>query len=147
MAKLFFRVGGLGDKRALVPSDEASHKALCGWQTGDIVSAIVRRPRNPRHHAKMFALLNVVWKGTAIQDRYPNTENLLDALKHALGHVETFQAVDGTFLTKPKSINFESLDQAAFSEFYDGVVEIVCTQLVPHLDREDLERQVAEMVK
>jgi hypothetical protein len=94
----------------------------------------------------MFALLNLVWENTEIQDRYPRLENLLDAIKHALGHVEAFRAVDGTFLIKPKSINFESLDQAAFEEFYNGVVEIVCQQLVPHINREDLEREVERMI-
>lgn len=147
MTKLFFRVGGSTHKGVpLWPSDDACKAAMHKYSYGDIVTATVRRPRNPKHHRKMFALLNLVWEGTALQGRFPKMENLLDALKVALGHVELFEAVDGTKLTKPKSINFESLDQAAFEEFYNGVVEIVVQQLVPHLSRDDLEREVEKMI-
>lgn len=151
MTKLFLRVHcqapGLGERHiVLVPSDRRTSEELRRYADNDIVRAVINRPRNPRHHAKLFAMLNLVWESTAVQDKYPKVENLLDALKDATGHVEMFRKVDGEMLTKPKSINFESMDQAAFEEFYNQAVEIIATRIVPHLDREDLERQVMEMI-
>ena len=147
MTKMFLRVHApSGADVGFYPSDKHSFEAAERYKHGDIVRAIINRPRNPRHHAKLFAMLNLVWESTAVQDRYPKVENLLDALKHAMGHVETFRTVSGDVLTKPKSIAFESMDQAAFEEFYNQAVEIIATRLVPHLDREDLEKQVMEII-
>lgn len=153
MTKVFLKMSHVGENEALVgpalclrASDQSSQEVLGKIKDGDIVRAVINRPRNPKHHAKLFAMLNLVWESTAVQDRYPKVENLLDALKHAMGHVETFQTVSGEILTKPKSIAFESMDQAAFEEFYNQAVEIIVTRIVPHLDREDLEKQVLEMI-
>lgn len=146
MSKLWFKVSGSRHK-FLVPSDAATVDALQKYKVGDIVSAVVKRPRHPKHHRKLFAMLGLVHEASAVQDRYAKVENLLDALKHAMGHVEVFQAVNGDILTKPKSIAFESMAQDEFEEFYAQAVEIITTRILPHMNREDLEREVLEMVK
>jgi hypothetical protein len=92
-------------------------------------------------------MLQIVWESTVIQDRYPKVDNLLDALKLAMGHCEPVTLPDGTTAMKVKSIAFESMDQAAFEEFYNQAVEIIATRLVPHLDREELKREVERMIK
>ena len=148
MTKFFFRVSRSSGQPCLFPSDARSRDILAArFKTGDIVSAVVKRPRNPKHHRKLFAMLQIVWESSAVQDRYPKLENLLDAIKDATGHVETFRKVNGEVLTKPKSINFESMDQAAFEEFYDQAVEIIVQYIVPHLNRDDLAREVEAMCK
>ncbi len=143
--KMFFRIGGIGGAKCLMPSDKATHDAISKFQHNDIVVATVKRPRNPRHHAKLFAMLQIVWEGTAVQDKYPNKENLLDALKLALGYCEPVRLPNGECAMKVKSIAFESMDQAAFEKFYDAAVDVILTQLVPHLNREDLAREVEAM--
>lgn len=150
MTKLFLRaaVGTNGHVNCLVPSDQQSQGYFHGTlRKGDIVAATIRRPRNVKHHRKLFALLSLVWENTSLQDRFPTKDNLLDALKHELGYVETFATVNGDILFKPKSIAFESMAQDKFEEFYDAAVEIIVTQLVPGLNRRDLERQVEEMIR
>ena len=144
MTKLFLKVK-YRDRSALVPSDSASLEALSNFKDGDIVSAVIKRPRNPKHHRKLFAMLQIVWEGTAVQDKYPNKENLLDALKLALGYCEPVRLPNGECAVKVKSIAFESMDQTAFEKFYDAAVDVILTQLVPHLKREDLAREVEAM--
>ena len=146
MTTVFLRVGYISDRPSLTAYDMAALEVMQKWKIGDVVSATVRRPRNPQHHKKLFAMLQIVWEGTAVQDRYPRVENLLDALKLALGHCEPVSLPDGTAAMKVKSIAFESMAQDEFEKFYDEAVDIIVTRLVPHLDREDLEAQVMEMV-
>ena len=45
------------------------------------------------------------------------------------------------------SIAYESMDQQAFEEFYGKVLDLITTQIVPNLDREDLVREVEAIVK
>lgn len=145
MPKLFLRVCE-GSRPHLIASDRASEEYLAKQTPGTIIRCEARKPRHPGHHAKFFAMLKLVWEGTELQDRYPCMDNLLDAFKYEMGYVETFKAVDGTILTKPKSIAFESMAQDEFQDFYDRAVEIIATRLVPHLDKKDLERQLEDMI-
>ena len=148
MTKLFLRVQKeFGQLPVLYGSDRATNERLNKLKDGDVITAIARKPRHPKHHAKLFAMLNLVWESTVVQDRYPKVENLLDALKLAMGHTEPVMLPDGTVAQKIKSIAFESMDQSAFEEFYDQAVEIIATRLVPHLDREELKREVERMIQ
>ena len=147
MTKLFLRAGGIGGAVSLFPSDRQAFDYLTKLKHGDIVSAVIKKPRNPKHHRKLFAMLQLVWESTEVQDRYPKVENLLDAIKDATGHVETFRKVNGEVLTKPKSINFESMGQQEFEEFYAQAVDIIVQYIVPHLNREDLAREVEAMCR
>ena len=148
MAKLFFRVAANEYCQWLEPSDRASEEFMSyKVKEGDILSATIRRPRNPKHHAKWWALLSLIHESTEVQDRYPSVENLNDAIKLALGYCDQIILPDGKCALKVKSIAFESMDQTAFEDFYSRAVDVIVTQLVPHLNREDLERQVLEMTK
>lgn len=145
MAKIFLSVGYIGATPQLRPYDAEALKVMQKWKIGDVVAATVKRPRSVQHHRKLFAMLQLVWEGTAVQDTYPRVENLLDALKLAMGHCEPVSLPDGTTAMKIKSIAFESMGQDEFNAFYDQAVDIVVERLVPHLNREDLERQVMEL--
>ena len=152
MTKAFWKIVGYAELRpgalALMPSDSQTGQMLKRFGRGTVISTSQpRRPRNEKHHRKFFALLGLVWEGTNLQDRFPVRENLLDALKHELGYVETFATIKGEILLKPKSIAFESMPQDQFEEFYDAAVEIIVTQLVPGLNRRDLERQVDDLLQ
>lgn len=146
MTTIFLRVGYISSRPSLTAYDMAALEVMQKWKIGDVVAATVRRPRNPQHHKKLWAMLRIVHESTAVQDRYPKVENLLDALKLAIGRCEPISLPDGTVAMKVESISFESMAQDDFEKFYDEAVDTIVTRLVPHLDREDLEAQVMEMV-
>lgn len=147
MAKLFFRIAGIGAAPALFPSDKRSIEALQKWEMGDIVVADVRRPRNPKHNAKFWVLMQTVWESTEVQDRYANPRALAKAIELALGYFDTVKLPDGTVGYAIHSLNFESMAQDEFANFYSQAIDVIVTQLVPNLNREDLERQVMEMIQ
>ncbi len=138
MAKALFRKH-LG---RLVPDGHEAEALINSIRQGELVEADIRRPRNLQHHRKFFALLRVVFEN---QEYYSSTDHLLAACKHATGHVDVIRTKRGQ-ITIPKSISFAKMDQAEFNDFYDRVVTWVVTEVIPGLDREDLEDAVLEIL-
>ena len=126
----------------LTPIDPHGMDALAGIGSGEVLRVKWVRPRNVRHHRKFFALLRVVFEA---QDRFATQQDLLDALKIALGRYREVKIGNRTVI-HPKSISFSSMDQDAFNEFYDAAVKVVIEVLIPGIDREGLEEQVFEIL-
>lgn len=140
MAHLLLRKT-LGGK--LEPVDDMGREALSQIPMGDIVRADVKRPRNLGHHRRFFALVSVIYEN---QTRYTSPETLLDAIKVHIGHCDVMKLSDGREVHTPKSISFASMDQIAFGLFWDRVVACVCREIIPGLDRADLERELLDLV-
>ncbi len=146
MKRGFFKVTG-GRGKFLVASDSASQGVLDGYKAGDVVRVQVSKPRNPKHHAKYWAMLKIVHEGTAVQDLYPTTDKLHQAIKGALGYYSEVRLPDGKVFQVVDSIAFEAMAQDEFEVFYDKAVDLIVSQVVPNLDREDLAREVEAMTK
>ena len=130
----------------LIGSDKRSAEALQKIPVGDIVVADVRRPRNPKHNAKFWVLMQTVWESTEVQDRYASPRALAKAIELALGYFDTIQLPDGKVGFAIHSLSFESMSQQEFAEFYSQAIDVIVQQITPHLNREDLERRVMELV-
>lgn len=115
---------------------------LMAMKQGEIVTGTIRRARNPRHHAKMFALLNAVFES---QDRYPTLYALLTTLKILTGHYKSMM-VRGKEVILPDSISFANMDQVAFESFYNHCVKLIIEEILPGVDKIDLERRVMEIL-
>lgn len=124
-------------------ADPISAEAIAGLKFGEALTAKIQRPRNPKHHRKLFALLKVVFDN---QTTYATTEQLLEALKLATGLFETGLTVDRMPYVRPLSISFASMDQHSFNEFYDRAVDVILTKVLPNTDKADLEKQVLEIL-
>jgi len=91
-----------------------------------MIKVSIRRPRNLLHHRKLFAILNCV---VANSDKWPTTADLLIAIKYNLQYVEKVKLIDGRFVIVPRSIDFETLDQHSFEEFYNRAVTLCAVEL------------------
>ena len=127
---------------SLRPSDSAGEEMLRNIKHGELVSIEVRRPRNVYHHRKFFALLNIVFEN---QEKYQTVEQLLTMFKIATGHCETMETPKGTIYI-PKSIAFHKMDQDEFSLFWDKCIKLVVTRILPGITKEDLERELLEII-
>lgn len=128
----------------VVPYDDNAKAFLAKTKNGDLVMMDGRKPRRIRHHRLMFALLTLVVENC---DRYPDVDTLLFALKIATGHCERFPSADGKLeFVKPKSISFESLSQDDFEPLYDRFVNVITTQIIPGLGKDELLAEVEEMI-
>jgi hypothetical protein len=56
------------------------------------------------------------------------------------------QLRDGTAFAVPKSMAFTKMDPATFSKFMDEALTFLTTEVIPGLNREDLMREVEEML-
>jgi hypothetical protein len=125
-------------------ADSLSAEALDSIKKGEFVTTSIRRPRNLRHHKKLFALLNAVFPH---QNQYATTQDLLSALKIAIGYFEQGKTVDGLPFVIPKSISFASLDQNGFEAVYERTVDVILTRILPNVNRDELTDQVNEILE
>ena len=127
----------------LAAADSCSLEILQSVATGEVLVCTGRRPRNPKHHRKLFALLKVVFEA---QKFYATIDDLLSALKIATGHFDTGKTVDGYPYMVPKSISFTAMDQTSFNQFYDRAVDVILTKILPGVNRQDLTDQVSDIL-
>lgn len=101
------------------------------------------QPRNLAHHKKFFALVQAVAENS---ETYDTADKALVAVKLAASHVDFVPHPEtGELTAVPKSISFQSMDQAAFEAFYEQAVAGVIAHICPHMTRMDLDEAV-EMV-
>lgn len=127
----------------LVAAETMSLEAIQTIKKGETVTAVIRRNRNPKHHKKLFALLKIVFEA---QNIFATTHELLTAIKMATGLFEIGKTVDGIPFAVPQSINFASMDQNRFEEWYNKAVDVIITKIVPGINRCDLEDSVMEIL-
>jgi hypothetical protein len=119
----------------LSAADPISLEGIESLRQKETVTATLRRARNPRHHAKLFALLNVIHPH---QQAYATIQDLLVALKISTGLFDTVQSIDRIPIIIPKSISFASMSQTDFEQWYARAVDIITTRIVPTVNRDEL---------
>lgn len=127
----------------LAAADSLSAETLEGIKKGETVTASIRRPRNLKHHRLLFALLEAVFEH---QSQYATVQDLLSALKIATGYFDTGSTVDGLPFVVPKSISFASMGRHEFEQWYERVLEIILTRILPGINRDELVDQVNDII-
>lgn len=128
----------------LIPADPESAEALQAVPVGTVLHGELRQPRNLHHHRKAFALLQAVYEAQAV---FPTFDSFLIWVKTALGYTsEMTLPKSGRVITVPKSMSFGAMDQAEFTQLYDRLVALILEQILPRVDREDLDRRIHEIL-
>ncbi len=90
------------------------------------------RPRNPKHHRKLFALLHLIVENS---ETYDTIEKALVAVKLMAGYCDVHVCPKtNKFVQIPKSIAFESMGQDEFEVFYSAALDGVLKYVLPHID-------------
>lgn len=117
-----------------IPVSAAAREFHAKSKVGQTVELKGRRPRNPQHHRKLFALLGIVADNN---EQFSGPEDVLVAIKAALGHGRWLKLEGATReVFMPDSIAFDAMDQTAFEEFYDAAVAAVRRWWLPVGDAE-----------
>lgn len=128
----------------LVPVD-----AIAAEEIGEIAASTelmvsIRMRRHPKQHRLAWALAEKVAQAC---DFLHDREDAMDWLKIKARHVRFIQnPKTGEVAIVPKSIAFASLSQAAFNRFFNRLIYVVCTEVVPGMKEEDLRAEVLKMV-
>ena len=127
----------------LVPVDTMSEEAIRRAPKGQFYLVELKGTRNLKHHQKFRVLLDLIWRN---QEEYPSVDIMHSAIKYELGHCDTFMR-DGKIIMTPKSTSFASMGQVEFSEYYDKVINMVCTHIIPGLSEGDLRQELEELTR
>lgn len=98
-------------------------KAYTRIKLGDTVEIDVKIPRNPKLHGKFFALINLAFQN---QDQYKDSDKLRKDLIKSAGYLhEETNYITGEVSYEADSISFVSMDDIAFGNLYNAVLDQV----------------------
>lgn len=122
-----------------IPMSAAAREFHASCRIGKPVELKGRRPRNPDHHRKFFALLGLVAENN---EQFSGPEDVLVAVKAATGHGRWLKLEGATReVFMPDSISFSAMSQDEFNAFYEAAVAAVIRWWLP-VGREDLEEAI-----
>lgn len=89
---------------------------------GKTVRVEVKQPRNGKFHRKYWLLCARIGDAVGV-----DSENVSDLLKIETGHCTIVKSKTYGELRLPRSISYAAMDNAAFSEFWDKCVQVICS--------------------
>lgn len=127
--------------QGLVPIDDDSYDEKRKLKIGTVYECEIKVKRNLRFHRKYFALINCSWeflpesqtKGFRTKEIYRKWVEI------QAGHCDIIQTTKETYKL-PKSISFDSLDEASFNTLYERVKDIIWGLLCHYVSQEEFER-------
>lgn len=143
----------IGDSGKLEGLSERDRKAYAKFRMrleslrgdGASITFTWREPRSGPYHRRHFAMIHAVFSS---QEQFDNEDQFRKWLEVGAGHVDFVPGPSGLMVALPKSINYESLDQAEFEPIHQSVFAFVRSDraqqfLWPHLEPDE----AAEMVE
>lgn len=131
--------------KGLGPYDQRTADYVAKIGLNDVVSAEMRKPRNPAFHRKFFALLDIVYSNLPedLAEKFKSEEDLLLELKLQTGHREKYRTLGGREIWIPKSIAFSEMDNDEFADFYEKCLDVIYKHIIPGVDLDELENAVS----
>lgn len=131
------------DQGRLQGVDPKGDRAYAKWRKlvnelaiGQTLTFSYRFPRSPQHHRFFFAKLGVLLDRT---EAFTDMDKLRYWLVLGAGYAEFLPGQNGELHAIPKSLDFDTMDEAEFSELHKAVDAFLWTTqaqatLWPHLD-------------
>ncbi len=127
----------------LRPVDDKGREYVGKLRHGQQVEIEIKRARNPRQFRLYWGLVGLIFPQ---QSRYTTQEQLSNALKCSVGWCDEITLRDGRIMAVPKSMSFSNMKQDEFEPFFDRVIEVVISKIIPGLKDDDLRRELELMV-
>lgn len=129
------------------PVDDDGLAALARIKNGKLVLVDPKGTRNPGQHRLFWKLMSIIWEH---QERYTTKDQLADAIKIAVGWCDDIPRIDGGMSQVPRSISYGNMEQADFDIFFNKVLDLVTTKIIPNTNvkelRDELRRLTGEAV-
>lgn len=112
----------------LVPIDDYAYDEKRKLKIGEVYQAEVKLCRNYRFHKLYFALINCAWEYLPERqaEGFRSKGNFRKYVEVAAGYCEPFYSPSKQeWLEVPKSIAFDSMDEAEFRDLYDRVKDVI----------------------
>lgn len=130
---------------AFHPADDDQREKLKRIKERDLVEVELKKPRNIKFHRKYFALLNTIFEQ---QEKYTNRNHFRTDLQIRAGHYDEHITDQGEVIYMPKSISFASMDEHAFSDLYNNVLDICLRAYLPDgYSADDINKMVEQRLR
>jgi hypothetical protein len=134
---------------SLRPAEPRAEEILSKIKNGAFVRVEIKRVRSVQHMRLFFAIMNLVHENLPERyaNVYPKMENMLDAVKIALGHFEPIISLQGEVVgQKPSSISFERLGQDEWNDFFNRSMDLLLNHFLPEVGKDALIAEVTHML-
>lgn len=137
----------------LIPGDEQSSEWFNKLKIGQAVHGDFRRLRNPKFHAKYFALLNIGydhWEAPNIgeQGAVKNFDRFRKDVTILAGYYHTTIRLDGSIRIEADSISFASMDEKTFEKLYSATIDVFLKHIYgKNWSREEIDKAVEEYLR
>lgn len=127
----------------LRPADDAAEKILAKQPIGRDVLVDVSRPRSLPQMRLYWSVLALVWENLPerVQAAFPSVEVFEDYLCIRVGHAHLINSKAG-LVPVPKSVSFAKADQDQFNDVLEKIINLVCGEIIPGLNKRDLMAEV-----
>lgn len=128
----------------LAPADALSEMALSDLpvKPGRAIKARITIERSGPQNRLAHALFAKVAEGLA--DPRWTADSVKIALKIRCGLVDVYR-MGGREIEVPRSVAFDRMDGSEFSSFLSRAMDVICQEILPGIDRDDLGREIEEM--
>lgn len=133
----------LNTPRGLVPIGDDDYEEKKKLKLGETYSVEIKLVRNVDFHRKYFALISYSWEFLTEQEQvtFRSKENFRKYLEISAGHCDIFYHPKlQDFVEVPKSIAFDKMDNAAFSDLYERVKDVIFAIIGERVSRSEFER-------
>lgn len=127
------------DRGALWPANDDDRVALGRIDSRKPIKAKITMMRNPARNRLYWSILHRVADNHSFYS-LAGVDALHSYLKLKLGLVDCVVYHDGSTRLEPRSIAFDAMDETAFKTFLDRALDVICTKILPGVDRDDLLR-------
>jgi hypothetical protein len=112
---------------------------------GETVAADIKDVRNVLHHRKYFKLLSktLYLMPESIQKRLSTVDALLVEIKLHLGYYDLQVTTKGGQVYIPKSINFLTMGQKAFEQFYNDSFDCILKHYLKEITPEQFTQELS----
>ena len=107
------------------PDSQHDEDQLKSVHTGDVVTADIKKSRNPQFHRKGFAMLKEIFDN---QDSFTDFDQFRTWLQIAAGIVDTIIGPDGKTYYKVKSLAWDKMDEIQFDKTYQAFITAAFNQ-------------------
>lgn len=131
--------------RGLIPLYDADFEEKKKLKIGEVYMAEIKLKRNLDFHKKYFALINCAWEYLPEKqsEGFGNIERFREYLQVSAGHYDIFFSPKlKEWVEIPKSIAFEKMDNAEFSDLYDRVKDVIFNVFLRHISIEKFEQEL-----
>jgi len=126
-----------------VPADEEAWRVTRRWEVGEIATPDLKKARDKKSLARYWVLVQIVFDNSG---QFKTKDQLHDYFKRKAGHViQIVEKSTGAIFEIADSIDYDTLDEAAFMEVWRCVVDVVCMEILPGLTEAELELEIMKI--